>query len=1549
MKKIFALILSLMMVLALLPAISLAQEPVVIDIIEVTDFHGALVTSSNQPVGAVLTRHIKEIREDNPNGTLLLGGGDMYQGTSVSNILKGVPVSDWMDYTGFDVMAVGNHEFDWGLDTFEYTTAANATYDILANNIYWLEDGTDSAGKEHVAGETRFDSYGVYEKNGVKIAVIGSIADGIESAIAMNCLTDYEPFGDVAEAFKNTVAQMNADGVEYDCIISLVHGAGSSLTDICALADDYPIVAVFGGHSHGTNTLNYTTEGGKNVPYYVAASNGYGYVHIQIEVDAEGNITVPEATSADYVSISTRGDENGYNCTNPIYDEGAQQIVLDALASDAYTAIANEIVGFSSVDLPRRTHGLNDWTCEAIAASVGADVAFTNSGGLRCNLDIDETIQDASVGNIPYSLIYQYMPFDNFIYTVDLSYAEFEALMKDIAANYTSLLSSGVYYGYDSTQEDPANRLVYFTKEDGTQWQEGDTIRIAVPDFVLNGGDNFLCFRNLMLERNGVTVSLEQYAMDNGYSGVVLREALADDLRNAKEENGDFTDLSTRLDYTPRSVNLRPLATALYYLFNTTEAMDGSEVNCYEQWAQPDDFVALETAMTAVLTAVGDKSHTEVIEAMTALSEAIEVFEASLKYGDVGAVEFAVMSTTDMHGRSTELDAATGRASTNSMPRIASLVKDVRAEYENTILIDNGDTIQGTLVATYWITKETAKLNPMIDAMIELDYDVWNMGNHEFNYNPLQRDTQVAFAEAAGLNVLSANLVLKTEGENFAGDTVEAGEPYYKPYIIKQFTADNGNAVNVAVIGIGNAKNADWDVSTNYPNMQFSSLDNPTGDIVFEVNKWVDYINNNESADIIIVAAHSGAQDTYEDGTFNLESQAIRIITETTGVDLVIAGHDHYAVCRTYQNADGEDVYLVNGGGYALTNVVFKANFDADGAFMGYEIVRALNLNAATTTNDVDMVEKMQPYYDAAEEWVLTPLGNLAGEWVHSSNTNDHVLYQTDTLDLVHKAQIWATWLSYESEGIEGATVSLASPVFNNFQTTPREVNMRDMISLYRYENTLYAIDMTGAELKAWLNTLANNFEINASGSIVKKASANIFGMDSVYGVDYLFDISRPEGERLVYCYYNGELLEDDTVIRVAINNYRLSGAYGWNENVGIDDTEAVWSAAYSLGSDRSQVKVLLGEYFTYMETVTADDAPYKGTDSEWAMTTTALYGDVDRDGDADSADAAFILQVVVSLRSADKTQQFLGDVTDDGSMDSADAAAILRYVVQIITEFEAEREYKTYEVTYESSVREGVEIPAVVTVPKDSANYPFVILAHGHGGNKDEGVGYARLAMDLAEQGIASIRMDFPGCGDSTESFKLNTMTNMKNDVVDAIAYMIETYDVEDYCLGIVGYSMGGRIALELVAEEKASFDTMVLLAPAADTEDLKALFGGADNWEVLKAKAETDGFATFTTIYGQVQDLSIEWFNDLEAYPNRSLIDAAAAKWDWASTVLYNDEDVAVSPAVSQAVAAALDSDIVVVPSGGHDFGFYSADEERLSFVSDAVLDAILTAYSY
>ena len=253
--------------------------------------------------------------------------------------------------------------------------------------------------------------------------------------------------------------------------------------------------------------------------------------------------------------------------------------------------------------------------------------------------------------------------------------------------------------------------------------------------------------------------------------------------------------------------------------------------------------------------------------------------------------------------------------------------------------------------------------------------------------------------------------------------------------------------------------------------------------------------------------------------------------------------------------------------------------------------------------------------------------------------------------------------------------------------------------------------------------------------------------------------------------------------------------------------------------------------------------------------------------------------------------------------------------------------------IAYESR---GVQVPATVVTPDGAEKFPVVVLCHGHGGNREENVGFAAIADALASMGVGSIRMDFPGCGESTESFQLNTLSNMKADVAAAIEYAKAELGAEK--IGLFGYSMGGRIVLEMIAEGTAA-DAITLLAPANDTADLKNLFGGEEGYEALRATAEADGFATFTTIYGQTQELSAAWFADLDVHANAA--EEAAAVYTNPAFVIWGSDDEAVNPAISEAVATALNAITLDATGEGHGYGFYSEDDAVRNLVANSAAD--------
>lgn len=241
-----------------------------------------------------------------------------------------------------------------------------------------------------------------------------------------------------------------------------------------------------------------------------------------------------------------------------------------------------------------------------------------------------------------------------------------------------------------------------------------------------------------------------------------------------------------------------------------------------------------------------------------------------------------------------------------------------------------------------------------------------------------------------------------------------------------------------------------------------------------------------------------------------------------------------------------------------------------------------------------------------------------------------------------------------------------------------------------------------------------------------------------------------------------------------------------------------------------------------------------------------------------------------------------------------------------------------------------GISVPATLTAPRYGGRHPVVIMAHGHHGTRDERFGFSAIADALARSGVASIRMDFPGCGESAEPFTANTLTHMKADLRAAVLYARDVLHAP--AIGLFGYSMGGRAVLECAAEG-VSPDAIAMLAPAADTDDLKRVFGGAERFSLLHETARQTGAAALT----ELETVSLSWFDDLYRYDDPAA--AAASAYSGPALILYGSDDTTVPPHVSLAAAKRLGADTLDVSGRGHGYGFFREDDELLACIAQQV----------
>lgn len=341
---------------------------------------------------------------------------------------------------------------------------------------------------------------------------------------------------------------------------------------------------------------------------------------------------------------------------------------------------------------------------------------------------------------------------------------------------------------------------------------------------------------------------------------------------------------------------------------------------------------------------------------------------------------------------------------------------------------------------------------------------------------------------------------------------------------------------------------------------------------------------------------------------------------------------------------------------------------------------------------------------------------------------------------------------------------------------------------------------------------------------------------------------------------------------------------------------------------------------------VTWDDAAKSATFSDEAGTTKTVFtigdkkfkvvsGDISKEVEMDTA--AVITDDRTYAPARYLAEAFGYNVSWDG----------INSIVSITPTYEIE----STDIEVDSA--RSTKIKATIVMPKvaEGVKVPLVAIAHGHGGDRNENGGLADIAESLAKAGIATIRMDFPGCGKSEESFQKNTMTNMVSDVYSCIDYAEKNYAIDSTKIGIFGYSMGGRIACEMAGEGKVNFSGMVLLAPYVDNSKTINFIGNEEENAKLIAAAEKDGYVVFTTKYGQVQELSKEFFNDI------TTIDplANAAGFKGKAMVIYGEDDNTVAPEISKRAVEVFNAKVLDVTGDTHSYSFYSDKPEIRSAI--------------
>lgn len=469
-------------------------------VIETTDFHGAVLSTqrdrrSGRPVGGSvnLAAHVEKLRAENPEGTVLVDGGDTFQGTMLSNLQYGRPVIEQMNLLDYTAHAIGNHDYDWSADTLK-ARAMEMRFATLGANIVERKGGKRP-------WWVRSDT--TVSRRGVRVGILG-LAYPNTPRVTLASHVAHLKFLDDSASAAPIVPRLRKAGASVVVAVGHIPGETDSTRrargDVARLARGIRGVdAWLGGHSH--NVIDDRIEGASVM---IAGSHGAWLAIVDMVVDPVKRTVVEKRQRMIQVLEGDAPVDSAWFGRVERWNANVGPIAAEVIGRSA-----------SALDRRRPEATIGNFICDAMRFVTGADIAMQNPGGMRANL---------AAGEITRGMVYDVMPFDNTIVTENLTGDEVKLVLEQGLRNDRITQVSGLRYVLDSSKP-PGSRVVSVTLEGGAPLDPAKRYKVAVNNFMAMGGDDFDVLANGADKTDtGLLIrgAMEAYVRDRCKAGGVL-------------------------------------------------------------------------------------------------------------------------------------------------------------------------------------------------------------------------------------------------------------------------------------------------------------------------------------------------------------------------------------------------------------------------------------------------------------------------------------------------------------------------------------------------------------------------------------------------------------------------------------------------------------------------------------------------------------------------------------------------------------------------------------------------------------------------------------------------------------------------------------------------------------------------------------------------------------------------------------------------------------------------------------------------------------------